>query len=420
MPCAPKMILYSIAGAVVLSLIAIAIGLVINGGGTEKKAAEVFASWMGFFTGEEDGDADSVTMSGRNAEAGSTGLLAGPDTMKRSSHLLCEAEDGRYVIFASYQFQYPDIVDYSWYYSGSWERSGLCLIDLNEDGGGLCQVYPYVETKHIKRLVTGCVRQFCVMNGMLYYTMISEETGHTALYEKSLFGDEEERMLFERAFTDFYCGGGKIYYVDSQNGNCLYCYNTENEENNKVSDVQIGRYSICDGMMYFENRADGTLWKMRLDGTETGQIGLPCAGRVTGYGITICRYHGGIYLASAIEADGREELWLLAEDGSMQHRISESGAPRIDYEDGYLYYSSNADFAVRIFAFDRFFEGGSGTRTEDCYRLMLEEDIRAFEVTDHFILVRMYEENPDWIMIYDRLTGELLGKIDCWYLGQLE
>ena len=40
------LILYSIAGAVILAFIAIAVGLAINGGGPEIEAWKVFTSWI--------------------------------------------------------------------------------------------------------------------------------------------------------------------------------------------------------------------------------------------------------------------------------------------------------------------------------------------------------------------------------------
>ena len=40
------LILYSIAGVVILAFIAIAVGLTINGGGPEIKAWKVFTSWV--------------------------------------------------------------------------------------------------------------------------------------------------------------------------------------------------------------------------------------------------------------------------------------------------------------------------------------------------------------------------------------
>ena len=396
-PRAPKRILYGIAAAIVVSFAAIAAGLAIHSGEEGMKASEVFASPVEFFGGE-DGKA-----------------------VQRSSRFLYEAENLDYLIFASDQFQYPSTGDGDWYYGGSWEKSGLCLIRLDgEDGGSFSMGYS-VQSGRIGRLLSGSVQQFCVMDGRLYYTMMDDETGKTALYERSLSDAAEERLLSACTFTDFYCGSGKIYYVDSNDGNRLHCYDVGTAENRIVSDVQIGRCDMWGNMIYFEDRTDGTFWRMRLDEADAERSRVPFSGSGAGYGVKVCAYRGSIYLAAVIEADEGEELWLFKEDGSVQRRICESAAPRFCYMDGYLYYSTSGDLSVHVFDFDAFFDGGTGGRTESYHSLLFEEDIRDFEVTEHFIFVRMlHEKQEKWILIYDRLTGRLLCRLDCWELGQLE
>lgn len=428
-PRAPRRILYGIAATAVVSFAAIAAGLVIHGGEEGMKASEVFASLVEFFGGE-----DGKAVREHSGEAGEEDRNGGPDAeneaqqlsteqeaVERSSRFLYEAENLDYLIFASAQFQYPSTGDGDWYYGGSWEKSGLCLIRLDgEDSGSFSMGYS-VQSGRIGRLVSGSVQQFSVMDDRLYYTVIDDESGKTALYERSLSDAAEERLLSACTFTDFFCGGGKIYYVDSNDGNRLHCYDVGTAESRIVSDVQIGRCDMWGNTIYFEDRTDGTFWKMRLDEADAERSRIPFSGSGAGYGVKVCAYRGSIYLAAVIEADEGEELWLFKEDGSVKRRICKSAAPRFCYMDGYLYYSTGGDLSVHVFDFDAFFDGGTGGRTESYQSLLFEEDIRDFEVTEHFIFVRMFHEKQEkWILIYDRLTGRLLCRLDCWELGQLE
>ncbi|MCM1103610.1 MAG: DUF5050 domain-containing protein [Clostridium sp.] len=295
---------------------------------------------------------------------------------------------------------------------GTVENYGLVWEYEDADGGH------YTEL-----LVEGEVGAFLIKNDDLYYSMWDEEEGSYALFRRCLADHEEEAEecliaagIPQKGFT--WCDG-MIYYVDMENGR-LYRYSLQSGESERISEDKVGCYDIDNGMIYYENLSEGSaIYKMCLDGTQNEQIDTPLS-----YGgelaqLTVCPYLGDVYLAVTLEEWHRDSrMCLFAEDGSMELFFGEDvgdfdSRQPICYRDGRLYYSSEVAFEVRVFDLEAYFDGGSGIRGGAYDTIFCEENMNTFAVTDACVYVQSYTDNS-YVMVYDRLTGELTGTIDTW------
>ncbi|MCM1536890.1 MAG: DUF5050 domain-containing protein [bacterium] len=295
---------------------------------------------------------------------------------------------------------------------GTVENHGLVWEYEDADGGHDTEL-----------LVEGEVGAFLIKNDDLYYSMWDEEEESYALFRRCLADHEEETEeclvaagIPPKGFT--WCNG-MIYYVDIENGR-LYRYHLQSGESERISEDQVGCYDIDNGMIYYEDLSEGSaIYKMCLDGTERERIDTPLSYGEELTQLTVCPYLGEIYLAVTLEEWHRDDrMCLFAEDGSMELFFGEdvrnfdSHQP-IYYRDGMLYYSSEIAFEVRVFDFEAYFDGGSGIRGGAYDTVFCEENMNTFAVTDTCVYVQSYADNS-YIMVYDRLTGELTGTIDTW------
>lgn len=413
-PRAPKWILFGIACAVILCFVAIAAGLVINDDGTGPRAAEVFSSWIDFFTGnagQADEDAESMedAAGGENEvdRADEDAAAETGETPRHAAHLALSGPDEIYgpddvVIFRRYSQDMSDEFGFG-------VARDLAVRFRGEDG-------TYTE-----QLLDGKIRCFLIVGDMLFYTILQDEgTRTTALCCKNLVDSQEPECLIESGVTpEFVYYDDSIWYVSRNDGSRLYRFELETGRNIRISDAEVGCYDLWEDTVYYENVSDRTLCKMRLDGTGNEVIEVPHHGEsgVWLFQLSVCPYSGNIYLACMTGLGN--SLLLFAEDGSAECWIEEEFGAEINqgfyYQDGLLYYSTGW---IHVFDFERYFHG-SESGSAGSYDVIFpygEEpdpaDYEAFEVTDEFVFMKM-RWGPQKIKVYDRLTGELVEEIDC-------
>ena len=292
-----------------------------------------------------------------------------------------------------------------------------------ESVGPLFWTYTDEDGEHTELLVEGDVGTFFVENDDLYYTLWDEESESYALFYQCLDDHEEEPegcLIAGGMKKDFAYDAGMIYYVTEDDGN-LYRYILWSRESERISGDKVGCYDIYNGMIYYENLSDSTIWKMRLDGTQEEEIDAPFDCGETLWQLKVCPYGGSIYLA--VIMDGYDEyrgnsMCLFAVDGQMELFFGDDFGnfdrrQTLYYRDNLLYYSSSVAYEVRVFDFEEYFDGGgSGIRANSYDTVLCEENMNTFALTDEFVYVQLYLDQ-DIIAVYDRETGELVEEIDC-------
>ena len=229
-----KLILFGIAGVLILSVIAIVIGIVLNSGKTDQKASDLFASWMQGFTSENDneenGDVpvidfttqDTETIRGEFCAVGEDGSL-----YVRTNYGVCrlggsgtDAAYGGYVYdgWAAELEDGVEIESMAFY-------DGYLYIACGENG--IYRVNP-ARSNTFTKIIDGRVGSFVIAEDSLFYLSLKRaNSANGELYIAGLNGKgqeplgdsahEGEKVRHAPKYmgsADFVCVDGYLYFFD--------------------------------------------------------------------------------------------------------------------------------------------------------------------------------------------------------------
>ena len=208
--------------------------------------------------------------------------------------------------------------------SGDWiyycnDSDDGCLYRVKTDGSGR------------ERIVKGSTSYITVTEEWIYYIeyVSSKSTGEIYRIRTSLLGDKQlladdcKRMALD---------GNRIYYVDSEYD--LYSVGTDGTGRTMLTNKDIPySLNVADGWIYYQNNNDeDTLYRIRTDGTERGQVLDADAEFLNVYG-------GWIYFGLDTQDDNRgTSLWKVRTDGTGEVKLADCTCLRLNVIDGYVYY----------------------------------------------------------------------------------
>ncbi|MFZ5987452.1 MAG: DUF5050 domain-containing protein [Bacillota bacterium] len=172
-----------------------------------------------------------------------------------------------------------------------------------------------------------------IVGDWIYYSSsyFLEEDDRMRLYKMKLDGSSPTRLSEDIAgFVNVV--GDWIYYVNGSDDDTPYKVRLDGKGAQKISDISMKYMTVEDGWIYFQRISDDTLCKMRTSGSDVKEL---CD--VTGSDMYINKVGDWIYFSSDSDDPG---IYRVSKDGRGKKMVIRGMVDSINYEDGWIYYSS--------------------------------------------------------------------------------